>query len=193
MFLTGRFNRFSAWACMLCSVDFLIIFSAQVLPYLVVAAGVVIWLLLGRRTKVAMVVQGGVTVIVVLGLIVLAGALHTDPRPFVADPSVRPLFPHPADNGFPSDHTAFTVGVGVLVAYHRRVIGLVLAIVGVCAGAARVAAHVHHAQDIACGAVIAVLAVIVAVLVWRAVAGAVLRRAERARLLRPSESATRQR
>ncbi len=165
--------------------DSLILFTARVLPYLLVAAAVVVWLLLPRRDKVALVVQGVVTLVVVLVLIQIAGAVHTDPRPFVADPSVQPLFPHEPDNGFPSNHTSLAVAVALLVVVYRRWVGGVLFVLALCVGAARVAAHVHHVQDIVGGAVIGLVSVLVALLVWRLVRGQVLGWAERLHLVPP--------
>jgi undecaprenyl-diphosphatase len=107
-----------------------------------------------------------VSLIVVALLIQLAAAIHTDPRPFVADPTLTPFFAHPPDNGFPSDHTALAATVAFLVLMHRLRTGLVLLAASVIAGAARVAAHVHHVQDIAAGVLIAALAVAVAWAAW---------------------------
>jgi membrane-associated phospholipid phosphatase len=86
------------------------------------------------------------------------------------NPSVHPLFPHPADNGFPSDHTALASGVALLVTVHRRWIGLVLVLISLAIGAARVAAHVHHIEDVVAALVIGVLAALAGVLAWRAIA-----------------------
>jgi membrane-associated phospholipid phosphatase len=147
----------------------LIVAVAQYLPYVLVAITAVVWLRLPRPDKVAMAIQG-VLALALVGLFILIGsALHTDPRPFVVNPSVRPLFTHPADNGFPSDHTALGMTLAVLVMAYRRGVGIVLAVLALLVGAARVAAHVHHAQDIAAGAVFGALAAVLAVVVWRAV------------------------
>src|SRR5450759_1812246 len=85
-------------------------------------------------------------------LIKVAAAIYTDPRPFVVDLSIKPLFAHPADNGFPSDHTALAATVALVVMMYRRWLGAGLLAAGIVLGAARVAAHVHHAPDIARGA-----------------------------------------
>lgn len=146
--------------------DTLIVDTAQYLPYVVVLAGVVVWLLLPLLAKVALAVQGIVTLVVVLVLIVVAGHLHSDPRPFVVDPSVHPLFHHAKDNGFPSDHEALAMAVALLITLYRRVVGIVLIALAILVGVARVAAHVHHVQDIVGGAGIAVVAVAVSMVVW---------------------------
>ena len=84
----------------------LIVAVAQYLPFLILAAAAVIWLLLPRPDKVGLAMQAVVSLAIAVVLVKLAGAVHADPRPFVVDPSIKPLFPHPGDNRFPSDHTA---------------------------------------------------------------------------------------
>jgi membrane-associated phospholipid phosphatase len=146
--------------------DSLVVVLAQYLPFLVPAAAAVVWLTLPRAAKVGLAFQAIVSVIVVVAFIQLAAAVHTDPRPFVVNPAVRPLFAHPADNGFPSDHTAFAATVSFLVMRYRRRVGLILLAASVIAGAARVAAHVHHVEDIAAGVLIAGVTAVVASAVW---------------------------
>jgi len=90
-----------------------------------------------------------VALVIMVVLIKVAAAIYTDPRPFVVDPSIEPLFAHPADNGFPSDHTALAATVALVVMMYRRWLGAGLLAAGIVLGAARVAAHVHHAPDIA--------------------------------------------
>jgi undecaprenyl-diphosphatase len=144
-------------------------FVAQDGLYAVAVLAVVVWLLMPRPEKVAVAVEMVVGLVAMGVLVKAAGALHTDPRPFVVDPSVHPWFSHPADNGFPSDHTALASGIALLVTTYRRWIGLALVVVSVGIGASRVAAHVHHPQDIAAGLVIGLLAALLGTLSWRAV------------------------
>ncbi|MHB8185199.1 MAG: phosphatase PAP2 family protein [Dermatophilaceae bacterium] len=147
--------------------DSLIAATAQYLIFLIPVAAAVIWLYLPRQDKVGLAAQAIVSMVIAVVLIKLAGAIHTDPRPFVVDPSTKPLFAHPGDNGFPSDHTALGATAALLVMAHRRWLGAVLLAASILVGAARVAAHVHHGQDIVAGLLIAVVAVGVAVLIWR--------------------------
>ena len=140
---------------------------AQYLLFLILAAATVIWLRLPRPDKVGLAVQVVVSLAIAVVFVKLAGAVHADPRPFVVDPSVKPLFAHPADNGFPSDHTALAATVALLVMTYRKGLGAVLLAASVVLGAARMAAHVHHGQDIVAGLLIAVLAVGIAAGTWR--------------------------
>ena len=67
-------------------------------------------------------------------LVKLARTVHADPRPLAVDPSIRALFAHPADNGFPSEHTALAATVAVLVITYRRGLGAVLLATSIMAG-----------------------------------------------------------
>ena len=148
-------------------VDTLIVIVAQYAIYAVAVGAVIAWLLVSRPEKYVLAVQAIITVILVAILVKVAGAVHTDPRPFVQDPSLKPMFPHPADNGFPSDHTALTFGIATIVTFYRRLIGIALMVISLGIGAARVAANVHHVQDIVAAVAIGVVAAVGAVLLSR--------------------------
>jgi undecaprenyl-diphosphatase len=137
--------------------------------FVVAAIAVLVWLLASRPEKVALAVEMVVGLVVVAILVKVAGAVHTDPRPFVVDPSLHPWFSHPADNGFPSDHTAVAAVTSFVVLAHRRTTGLVLLVLTVLIGAARVLAHVHHVQDIVAGGAIGLVAAVLGVAAWHAV------------------------
>jgi membrane-associated phospholipid phosphatase len=153
----------------------LIVVVAQYLVFgLALLAGLV-WLTLDRAGKLRLAAQA-VLGLAVLGLgIWIAGSLHVDPRPFVQDPSTVPLFPHPADNGFPSDHAAAGGLLTALVLRHRRGLGVLVGIGAVLVAAARVAAHVHHVQDVVAGLVLGLLAGLVGILLTRVATAAVTR------------------
>jgi len=145
----------------------MIVAVAQYLLFFILAAAGVIWLYLPRQDKVSLAAQAIVSLVIAVALIKVAAATHTDPRPFVVDPSIKPLFVHAADNGFPSDHTAVATTVALLVMMYRRWLGSVLLAASIVVGIARMAAHVHHAQDIGAGVLIGVLAVGIASATWR--------------------------
>ena len=145
----------------------LIVGVAQYLLFFILAAAAVIWLYLPSHDKVGLAVQAIVSLVIAVVLIKVAASIHTDPRPFVVDPSVRPLFTHSADNGFPSDHTTLAATVAFAVMIYRRWLGAALLAASIVVGAARVTAHVHHWQDIVAGLLIAALAVGVAAATWR--------------------------
>jgi undecaprenyl-diphosphatase len=136
----------------------LIVDVAQYLLFVLAAVAAVVWLTLGRTGRFTLAVQAIVGLALVGAGIWLAASLHADPRPFVHDPASRPLFPHAADNGFPSDHSAAAGLLTALVFRYRRWLGVLVAAGAVAIAWARVAAHVHHAQDVIAGLGIGVLA-----------------------------------
>jgi membrane-associated phospholipid phosphatase len=144
--------------------------------YVVAVLAVVVWLLVPRPEKVAMAVEIVVGLVAVAILVKVAGALHTDPRPFVQNPSLHPWFSHPADNGFPSDHTAVAAMTSFVVLRHRPAAGLLLLAVGALIAASRVVAHVHHVQDVLAGGLIGLVAALLGFLAWHLVGGSSLAR-----------------
>lgn len=134
-------------------------FCAQILPLLVFAVAIGGWLFVPGRDKGRLAVRAIVGLTLTAALVLLAGFVHEDPRPFVVDPSHPALFTHPADNGFPSDHTAYAAAIALLVALVKPRLGVALLGLSVVAGLARVGANVHHIQDVVGGLLIAAVAV----------------------------------
>ena len=135
----------------------LIILTASYLYFLTGAVALISWLRSSRTVKTQLLKLAVLTAPLALVLAFIGGLLYYDPRPFVLE-HVRPLIAHAADNGFPSDHTLLCMTVAAVVwVYHRRT-GLLLALIGVAVGSARVLAGVHHPIDIAGSTLIAVLA-----------------------------------
>jgi undecaprenyl-diphosphatase len=132
-------------------VNTLIVVVAQDALYALVAVAGVVWLTRDRRGKGRLIAEGVVGLAFVGIGIWLAAHLHTDPRPFVHDPASTSLFPHAADNGFPSDHSAAAGLLTALVFRYQKVLGVLVGVGAVLIGWARVAAHVHHAQDVVAG------------------------------------------
>jgi undecaprenyl-diphosphatase len=135
-----------------------VVAAAQYLLYVLAAVAFVVWLRQDTRGKLVLAGQA-VLALVLVGIgITVAAALHSDPRPFAHDPSSVPLFAHAADNGFPSDHSVAAGMLAALVFAYRRAVGVAVAAGGVVIGVARVAAHVHHAQDVVAGLLLGALA-----------------------------------
>jgi len=143
------------------------VFVAQYALFVVAAAAVVVWLTAARADKVSLAFEAVVAMVLVAVMVKVAGAIHLDPRPFVQNPSVKPLFQHPADNGFPSDHTALATAIAVVVWHYRRWVGWALLGLSVMIGLARVIAQVHHTQDIVAALAIGLVAAWAAVELWR--------------------------
>jgi undecaprenyl-diphosphatase len=91
----------------------------------------------------------------------VAGKLHSDPRPFVQNPGLHPLLSHVRDNGFPSDHSIRAGLIAGLVLLRSRWYGALFAVAAFCVAAARVAAHVHHVQDVVAGLILGGIAAVI--------------------------------
>lgn len=142
--------------------DSVITFVAQYLLFIMVAGLAVFWLL--SEDRAGKVRLGGAAVIgLVLALVFLLAAskLHSDPRPFVQNPRLHPLFAHGKDNGFPSDHSTAAGLIAVLVLIRSRVYGAIFALAALLVAASRVAAHVHHVQDVAAGLILGGIAAVI--------------------------------
>lgn len=144
----------------------LIVLVATYGLFVVVAGAALAWLREGWSGRTQMVVAGVVALIVVGVMIKVGSMLWTDPRPFVVD-GRAPMIAHPADNGFPSDHSAMAAVVAGAVLWWRRRLGLALLVVAVLVAAARVAARVHHVPDVAAGLAFGLVAAAVGIAVSR--------------------------
>lgn len=139
-------------------VDSLIAWLAQYLLFVMAAGLAVVWIVGNRTAKIDLAAQAVIGCVLMVAFIYVAKSVHHDPRPFVDDPRITPLFGHSNDDGFPSDHAVAAALIAGLVAARHRVLGVVFAAGAVVIAWARVAAHVHHLQDVVAGLLLGVLA-----------------------------------
>jgi membrane-associated phospholipid phosphatase len=152
-------------------VDTLIAWLANYLLWVIAAAAAIHGLLRERgSTRVTAAASAVVGLGLTLVFIMVAARLHTDPRPFVQNPDLHPLISHSADNGFPSDHSAAAGLIATLVLLRDRRWGVVLWVAALVVAGARMAAHVHHLQDVTAGLAIGALAACIATPIVRALA-----------------------
>lgn len=119
---------------------------------------------LGNRRKqveFAVTLVGGGILSLILAKI--GGHIISDPRPFVVG-HFTPLIPHANDNGFPSDHTLLASFLGYVTIRYSRWAGIAALVAAVCIGLARVAAGVHHLEDIVGSFVITGIATLLIIL-----------------------------
>lgn len=138
----------------------LIIFGAKYLIIFIVLIAGIYFLKINKQQKKEMVVFAIITLPIIFILSRLAGKLYFNPRPFVVG-NFLPLITHGSDNGFPSDHTLLSMAVAVVVYLYNKKIGIILGLIAILVGLARVAAGVHHLADIFGSIVIAVLVSII--------------------------------
>jgi len=150
-------------------VQSLIIFGAKYLFIVVAVFAVYAWWRLpkGLRLQVAMQALVGLGFAAVL--VKVAGALHPDVRPFVAQ-HFTPLVAQSGDNGFPSDHTTFTMLAAFTILPFTRTWGWGLAVLALIVGLSRIAAGVHSLSDILGGIVVAAVSATLAYYVTKWIA-----------------------
>ncbi len=132
----------------------LIIFSAKYL-YLV-SAGIFIWW--GARSiQRKEFIFLSIFVLPISYIISRIGSLlYYNPRPFISE-HIIPLIHHVADNGFPSDHALLTGTLAAIVTVFDKRIGILLWILAIIVGGARVLAGIHHTVDIIGSYIIAIV------------------------------------
>lgn len=137
-----------------------IIFTAQYVFALVLLGLVLAWVATKREQKVQFIVMtllaGGVAFL----LSRIAAAMYFDPRPFVTL-HVAPLIAHAADNGFPSDHALLTGTLTAVAYFFNKKIAVIMTLLTIAVGAARVLANVHTPLDIAAGWLLGVVGALI--------------------------------
>lgn len=118
---------------------------------------VVLWQLKTKSLRLRYLILVVGTGLFALALASISGSFIDDARPFVVG-HFTPLIPHAADNGFPSDHTLLAAALGFAALAFSRKYGIVILILAVLIGAARVAAGVHHVEDIVGSFIISAIA-----------------------------------
>lgn len=139
----------------------LIIFAAKYLFIIVALLAVYAWWRLPKDTRLQAVIQAVLGLGFAAVLVKAAGAVHPDVRPFV-EHHFTPLVAQSGDNGFPSDHTTFTMLAAFTIWPFARKWGWLLASLALIVGLSRIAAGVHSLQDIVGGIMVAVVAAVAA-------------------------------
>jgi undecaprenyl-diphosphatase len=146
--------------------DTLISWIAQYLLWVMVAGFALVWIFAEhRRGKVEFAAQAVIGLVFALAFLYIAKSVHHDPRPFVENPHIKPLFSHGPDDGFPSDHSIAGGLIATLVLARHRLVGLAFAAAAIAIAWARVAAHVHHLQDVVAGLMLGALAAALAIVI----------------------------
>ena len=138
-----------------------IIFSSKYIIYIVGLIAVFVTLRSERAVRNRLIMLAVLSLLVAFGIASLGGLLYFDPRPFTVT-HTTPLIPHLPDDGFPSDHTLYAMAAAATVFCYWRKTGILLGVLAVLTGTARVLAGVHHPVDIIGGAMMAITAVSIA-------------------------------
>jgi len=132
-------------------VNSIVVFVAQYLFLFVIVLLGLAWLnTKDKNTKVKFIVSVIIAGIIAFILSRIASKFFYDTRPFVAQ-HVKPLFPHAADNGFPSDHALLTGTLTAAAYFFNKKYATGMLVLTILIGIARVWAKVHSPLDIAGG------------------------------------------
>ncbi|HEX7354645.1 MAG TPA: phosphatase PAP2 family protein [Mycobacteriales bacterium] len=146
-------------------------FSAQYLIFLAAAVVALLCLDRLRRRRLTPIVAtaAGLALTYLLGR--LGGALYSERRPFQAH-SVHQLITHASGQSFPSDHATAAFGLALVAfAFLSRPWGVVLFLLALLIGFARVYVGVHYPGDIGGGLLAAVVGVGIVALAGHRTAG----------------------
>ncbi|MGH3472924.1 MAG: phosphatase PAP2 family protein [Nocardioidaceae bacterium] len=147
-------------------IDDIMTFSAK---YMIFVAFAILALLalreLGRRAWGTLIRVGASLVLAfVFGLV--AAQLYSEQRPFTTHHDLRVLVPHAAGQSFPSDHATASFAIAFAVwLFISRAWGVLLTLIAVLIGFARVFSGIHYPGDILGSVVVAALGVGVVVAV----------------------------
>lgn len=143
--------------------DLLAIFGAQYL-YIVLLLVALVWYLIQKRSaQIEMIAWGAFALPIMYILLIVAGLVYFDPRPFVLD-NTTPLIAHAPDNGFPSDHTLICSATASIVFFYNKAFSGFLWFLTALVGSSRVYTGLHHPLDIVASAA---MAFTVTIIVWK--------------------------
>ena len=143
-------------------IDMAAVFGASYLYIVLLAAALVWYLLQPRSAKLEMIAWGIIALPLMYLLLIVAGMVYYDARPFVVG-NYTPLIPHSPDNGFPSDHTLLCSATASIVFFYNKKMSAVLWVLTALVGASRVYTGLHHTTDILASVI---MAATVSYVVW---------------------------
>lgn len=137
----------------------LIVFAARDLIFVIALLGGLVFFRATAEQKKRLLISAGIALVIGFAMVLIAGAVYYHERPFITY-NIMPLVAHGNDNGFPSDHTFFSMLMAFLVAQVSWRWGLGLFGLALAVGIGRIAAYVHWPIDIVGSTIIAALAVL---------------------------------
>ena len=146
-------------------IDSLAILGANYLYIVLLAVALGWYLLQPFESKLEMIAWGVIALPVMYILLIIAGVVYYDPRPFDVG-HYTPLISHTADNGFPSDHTLLCSATSSIVFFYSKRMSAVLWLLTAMVGASRIWTGLHHTTDILASVI---MAITVSFLVWQLV------------------------
>ncbi|MBI2591711.1 MAG: phosphatase PAP2 family protein [Candidatus Brennerbacteria bacterium] len=162
IFDTVIFNFLRSFVGKIQFFDWLIIFLADDLAYVLVFAALVYFVFIKNR-----ILQWRLFLSALLAVILSRGIItelfhffYNHPRPFFAL-SFEPLIQKLNSNSFPSGHAAFFFALSGILFFENKRLGIWFFIASILMGIARVAAGVHWPTDIIAGFLVGILSAVI--------------------------------
>jgi len=141
--------------------DLTMIAAAKAMPYIFIIFLFYLWF--SNRKNEALFAGYATTLGVLINGII--GLVYFHPRPFMEHLGTM-LIHHKPGNSFPSDHTTFTMSIALMLLTFKstRILGIVLTILALWCGIARIYVGVHWPFDILGSIIVSITAVIIIIL-----------------------------
>lgn len=143
--------------CYYICMDMLMILLAKYLYIVIIVVFIVYALFQSRETQKKLFILTIIALPIIYIFAKIAGHFFFDPRPFVTM-HIKPLIPHAADNGFPSDHTLISAAFASVLFVFSKKWGVGAFILALLVGISRIYVHVHSPIDILGSIVISIVA-----------------------------------
>jgi len=130
--------------------DKIMIFFSEDVPYIYMAAIVVIFILgLKQRKCENRKIAVNTVVLTVINLIIniIVRSIFPVDRPFVHS-KVNLLLPHDSASSFPSNHATGTMSIALGIAKYNRVLSITLSIISIIVGFSRIYVGHHYPMDV---------------------------------------------
>lgn len=158
-------KRFNSWTGVSSFFDWVIVFLATYLLYVVIAALLLFAALTFlsrfreyRRKNLELVIFAFVSAFIArFGVTELIRFFYNRPRPFEALDGVRQLVDHVGGGSFPSGHAAFTFALATAAAFYYPKTSILFFLAVFSIGIGRIAAGIHWPSDILGGAIIGIV------------------------------------
>lgn len=145
---TNIFSAINQYAGQLKAVDATAVIIAKYLFCIFILALIYLWLSKNPEKK-HYALYAGYSAIVGVLVNFLITVFYFHPRPFMENMGTT-LIQHAPETSFPSDHTTFMLSIAMMLLFasSTRFIGIILVIIGLFGGLARVFCGIHFPMDI---------------------------------------------
>lgn len=159
-FWNNIFNSINGLAGKNHLLDSIMLFSSQILPYILLGTVVIVYLIgIISKKKKARGLAVDTIVFTTINLLLSAVISHFfyAPRPFVNDPNANLLYPHKPDSSFPSDHAVGSMSIALGLNRYNKLLGTIEIILSILIGISRVYVGHHYPQHVVASFILVII------------------------------------